>query len=59
LNSFLGLKWGSGLVDKKAGTVNHGREVSRNARTELRIRNHDVRIGQNNSHGHDPRNIKG
>ena len=35
------------------------REISSNARTELKIHNQDGRIGQSDSHGNDPRNIKG
>jgi Uncharacterized protein conserved in bacteria (DUF2188) len=49
----------SGHFDNKAEAVNHGREISRNAGTELRIHNRNGRIGQSDSHGHDPRNIKG
>jgi hypothetical protein len=49
----------SGHFDKKSVAVNHGREVSRNAGTELRIHNRNGRIGQSDSHGRDPRNVKG
>ena len=41
-------------LDNEAEAVNHGR----NAGTELRIHNRDGRIGQSDSHGHDPRNVK-
>jgi hypothetical protein len=49
----------SGHFDNKAEAVNHGRGISRNAGTELRIHNRDGRIGQSDSHDHDPRNVKG
>ena len=43
----------------KSQAVESGRQVSHNAGTELKIHNLDGRIGQSDSHGHDPRNIKG
>jgi hypothetical protein len=49
----------SGHFDNKAEAVNHGRGISRNAGTELWIHNRDGRIGQSDSHDHDPRNVKG
>jgi hypothetical protein len=33
--------------------------MSRNAGTEFKIHNRDGRIAQSDSHGNDPRNIKG
>ncbi|MCC0050129.1 MAG: DUF2188 domain-containing protein, partial [Rhodobiaceae bacterium] len=39
--------------------VQRAREISRNADTELKIHNRDGRIAQSDSHGNDPRNIKG
>lgn len=49
----------SGHFDNKKQAVERGREISSNARTELKIHNQDGRIGQSDSHGNDPRNIKG
>lgn len=43
----------------KQKAVDHGREISRNAKTELKIHNLNGRIAQSDSHGNDPRNIKG
>jgi hypothetical protein len=54
-----GAERASGHFPTKAQAVDSGREISRNARTELKIHNLDGRIGQSDSHGHDPRNIKG
>ncbi|MDK9723131.1 MAG: DUF2188 domain-containing protein [Rhodospirillales bacterium] len=45
--------------DTKQDAVDCGREVSRNQETELRIHNLDGKVGQSDSHGHDPRNVKG
>lgn len=49
----------SGHFDTKQDAVDRGREISRKANTELKIHNRDGRIGQSDSHGNDPRNIKG
>jgi hypothetical protein len=49
----------SGHFDTKREAVDRGRELSRNAQTELKIHNRDGRIAQSDSHGNDPRNIKG
>ena len=49
----------SGLFDTKASAVERGREISRNAGTELRIHNRDGRIASSDSHGHDPFPPKG
>lgn len=45
--------------DIKQDAIGCAREVSRNQETELRIHNRDGQIGQCDSHGNDPRNIKG
>lgn len=44
----------SGHFDTKREAVERGRDISRNQGTELRIHNLDGRIGQSDSHGHDP-----
>jgi hypothetical protein len=49
----------SAHFDCKSDAVERAREISSNARTELKIHNQDGRIGQSDSHGNDPRNIKG
>ena len=49
----------SGHFDTKQDAVDRGRQISRNADTELKIHNRDGRIGQSDSHGNDPRTIKG
>jgi len=49
----------SGHFQTKTEAENRGREISRNAGTELKIHNLDGRIAQSDSHGRDPRNIKG
>lgn len=49
----------SGHFDTKQEAVDYGRQVSRNQETELRIHNKDGRIGQSDSHGHDPNPPKG
>jgi uncharacterized protein YdaT len=49
----------SAHFDRKSDAVERAREISSNARTELKIHNKDGRIGQSDSHGNDPRNIKG
>ena len=48
----------SAHFERKSDAVERAREIS-NARTELKIHNQDGRIGQSDSHGNDPRNIKG
>ena len=40
--------------DTKKDAVDHGREVSRNQSTELRIHNKDGKISGSDSHGNDP-----
>ena len=43
----------------KTEATARAREVSRNAKTELKIHNLDGRISESDSHGNDPRDIKG
>lgn len=45
--------------DRKQEAVDHGREVSRNQKSELRIHNRDGRISSSDSHGGDPFPPKG
>lgn len=40
--------------DTKQKAIDHGREISRNQRTEFRIHNKDGRIANSDSHGGDP-----
>jgi uncharacterized protein YdaT len=54
-----GARRSSGHFDTKQAAVDRGREISRNAHTEFKIHNRDGRIAQSDSHGNDPRNIKG
>lgn len=49
----------SGHFDTKKDAVQRARKISRNAETELKIHNRDGRIAQSDSHGNDPRKIKG
>jgi len=49
----------SGHFDTKQQAVDAGREISRNQQTEFRIHNKDGKISQTDSHGNDPRRIKG
>lgn len=49
----------SGHFETKREAVDRGREMSRNAGTEFKGHNRDGRIAQSDSHGNDPRNIKG
>lgn len=49
----------SGHFDTKRDAVDRGREISCNAGTEFKIHNQDGRIAQSDSHGNDPRKIKG
>ncbi len=48
----------SGHFETKREAIDRGREISRNAGSEFKIHNRDVRIGQSDSHGNDPRDIK-
>ena len=54
-----GAERASGHFDTKQEAIDRGREISRNASTEFKIHNRDGRISQSDSHGNDPRNIKG
>ena len=54
-----GAERASGHFDTKQEAVDRGREISRNASTEFKIHNRDGRVSQSDSHGNDPRNIKG
>ncbi len=54
-----GAERASGHFDNKRDAVDRGREISRNAGTEFKIHNQDGRIAQSDSHGSDPRKIKG
>jgi hypothetical protein len=45
--------------ETKREAIDEGRIVSRNQETEFRIHNRDGRIGQSDSHGHDPNPPKG
>lgn len=46
-------------TETKSEAVDRARTVSRNQGAELVIHNRDGRIAQKDSHGNDPRNIKG
>ena len=45
--------------DAKQDAIDHGRAISRNQATELRIHNRDGRIARSDSHGGDPYPPKG
>ena len=47
------------LHDRKSEAVSRGRELAQNKQTELVIKGADGRIAGKDSHGADPRNIKG
>jgi uncharacterized protein YdaT len=47
------------LHDRKSEAVRRGRELAHNKQTELVIKDVDGRIAGKDSHGNDPRNIKG
>lgn len=49
----------SGHFDTKAQAVDAGREISSNQRTEFMIHNKDGKIASKDSHGNDPKNVKG
>ena len=44
----------SGVYPTKQQAVDAGREMSRNAHTELVVHNKDGKIARPDSHGHDP-----
>ncbi|MFY9736214.1 MAG: DUF2188 domain-containing protein [Rhodoplanes sp.] len=54
-----GAERAAGHFDHKADAVDRGRQISRNAGTELKIHDREGRIRRSDSHGHDPRKIKG
>ncbi len=54
-----GAERASGRFDTKQEAVDAGREISRNQETEFVIHNKDGKIAIKDSHGNDPRNIKG
>lgn len=43
----------------KSAAVSRGRELSRNKKAELVIQKLDGKIGQKDSYGNDPRNVRG
>ena len=47
------------LHDRKTAAVARGRQLAANKRTELVIKNEAGRIVAKDSHGNDPRRIKG
>ena len=49
----------SAICDTKAEAVQKAREIAQNQKLELIVQNLDGTIGWRNSHGNDPRNIKG
>ena len=49
----------SGHFDTKQQAIDAGRQISRNQGTEMKIHNRNGRISGSDSHGNDPRNIKG
>ncbi|TBR29258.1 MAG: DUF2188 domain-containing protein [Reyranella sp.] len=54
-----GAERAAGHFDTKQEAIDHGREISRNQGTELRIHNQDGRISQSDSHGGDPNPPRG
>lgn len=46
-------------TDTKQEAVKVARDISRNQHTELVIHNKNGQIAQKDSHGHDPKGIKG
>ncbi|GIK82849.1 MAG: hypothetical protein BroJett024_39540 [Alphaproteobacteria bacterium] len=54
-----GAERAAGHFDRKSDAIDRGREISRKAGTEFKIHNRDGRIAQSDSHGNDPRHIKG
>ena len=54
-----GAQRASAHFDKKQDAVNRGREISKNQKTELVIHRKDGSIESKDSHGHDPKEIKG
>jgi hypothetical protein len=54
-----GAQRASGHYETKAAAISAGRESSRARESELKIHNLDGKIAQSDSHGHDPRGVKG
>lgn len=54
-----GAKRASAHFKTKREATAYGHEFSRNGETELKIHNRNGRISQSDSHGNDPRDIKG
>lgn len=54
-----GAKRASGVFENKSDAVDFGRQVSRHQRTEFIVQKGDGKIQSKDSHGNDPRNIKG
>lgn len=46
-------------TDTKQEAVNVARKISQNQGSELVIHNKDGAIGKKDSHGHDPKDVKG
>jgi len=54
-----GTRRADSLHDRKRDAVRRGRELAENKQTELVIKNETGRIAAKDSHGSDPRKIKG
>lgn len=54
-----GAKKSSGNFNTKKEAEKVAREISRNQKTELVIKGKDGKIQRKDSHGNDPRNVKG
>lgn len=54
-----GAERSAGHFEHKIDAIEAGREISRHQETEFKIHNLNGRIAESDSHGHDPRNIKG
>ena len=54
-----GTRRADSLHDRKTDAVKRGRELAENKKTELLIKNESGRIAGKDSHGADPRRIKG
>jgi len=54
-----GTRRADSLHDRKRDAVRRGRELAENKRTELVTKNETGRIAAKDSHGSDPRKIKG
>ena len=46
-------------TDTKAEAESIARQISHNQHSELVVHNRDGKISEKDSHGHDPRNVKG